>query len=92
MTEYADIDKVLSELRHGHSCLLLNENSAGGMTGFVVVAAEHCEAEHIAFMARQARGLVCLAMTPQRCEELEDVDALLHPGVILACGSEGDPF
>ena len=71
MTEYADIDKLLSELRHGHSCLLLNENSAGGMTGFVVVAAEHCEAEHIAFMARQARGLVCLAMTPQRCEELE---------------------
>jgi len=71
VTEYADIDKVLSELRHGHSCLLLNENSAGGMTGFVVVAAEHCEPEHIAFMARQARGLVCLAMTPQRCEELE---------------------
>lgn len=71
MTEYADIDKVLSELRHGHSCLLLNENSGGGMTGFVVVAAEHCESSHIAFMARQARGLVCLAMTPQRCEELE---------------------
>lgn len=71
MTEYADIDKVLSELRHGHSCLLLNENSAGGMTGFLVVAAEHCEAQHIAFMARQARGLVCLALTPQRCEELE---------------------
>ncbi len=71
MTKYADIDKVLSELRHGHSCLLLNENSAGGMTGFVVVAAEHCEPSHIAFMARQARGLVCLAMTPQRCEELE---------------------
>ena len=71
MTDYADIDKVLSELRHGHSCLLLNENSAGGMTGFVVVAAEHCESSHIAFMARQARGLVCLAMTPQRCEELE---------------------
>ena len=71
MTEYANIDKLLSELRHGHSCLLLNENSAGGMTGFVVVAAEHCEAQHIAFMARQARGLVCLAMTPQRCEELE---------------------
>ena len=71
MTEYADIDKLLSELRHGHSCLLLNENSAGGMTGFVVVAAEHCEAQHVAFMARQARGLVCLAMTRQRCEELE---------------------
>jgi len=49
----------------------LNDNSAGGVTGFVMTAAEHCQADHIAFMARQARGLVCLALTPQRCEELE---------------------
>jgi len=71
MNEHADIDKVLSELRHGNSCLMLNENSAGDVSGFVVVGAEHCEARHIAFMARQARGLVCLAMTRARCEELE---------------------
>ena len=71
MADCADIDKLLSELRHGHSCLLLNDNSAGGITGFVMTAAEHCQADHIAFMARQARGLVCLALTPQRCEELE---------------------
>ena len=71
MTDCADIDKLLSELRHGHSCLLLNDNSAGGITGFVMTAAEHCQADHIAFMARQARGLVCLGLTPQRCEELE---------------------
>ena len=71
MGDYADIDRVLSELRHGHTCLLLNDNSAGGMTGFVVAPAEHCQADHIAFMARQARGLVCLALTPQRCAELE---------------------
>ena len=71
MADFADIDKLLSELRHGQSCLLLNDNSAGGVTGFVMTAAEHCQADHIAFMARQARGLVCLALTPQRCEELE---------------------
>ena len=70
MSEFAQIDQVLSALRHGQSCLMLNDNSAGGMTGFVVVAGEHCEADHIAFMARQARGLVCLAMTPARCAEL----------------------
>ena len=63
MADCADIDKLLSELRHGHSCLLLNDNSAGGITGFVMTAAEHCQADHIAFMARQARGLVCLALT-----------------------------
>ena len=71
MGEPVDIDKVLSELRHGHTCLMLNENTAGGVTGFVVAGAEHCEASHIAFMARQARGLVCLAMTRDRCAELE---------------------
>ena len=71
MTDFAQIDHLLSALRHGQSCLMLNENTAGGMTGFVVVGAEHCEADHIAFMARQARGLVCLAMTPARCAELE---------------------
>ena len=71
MTDFAQIDQLLSALRHGQSCLMLNENTAGGMTGFVVVGAEHCEADHIAFMARQARGLVCLAMTPARCAELE---------------------
>ena len=71
MADFADIDKLLSELRHGQSCLLLNDNSAGGVTGFVMTAAEYCQADHIAFMARQARGLVCLALTTQRCEELE---------------------
>ena len=29
MADFADIDKLLSELRHGQSCLLLNDNSAG---------------------------------------------------------------
>ena len=81
---YADVDQVLSALRHGRTCLLLNEHSAGGMTGFVVVSAEHCEADHIAFMARQARGLVCMAMTRARCAELDlplmvEGDASLSP-------------
>ena len=45
--DYADIDQVLSALRHGRTCLLLNEHSAGGMTGFVVVSAEHLSLIHI---------------------------------------------
>ena len=50
---------------------MLNENSVGGGTGFVMVAAECCEAEHITFMARQARGLICLGLTHDRCSELQ---------------------
>ena len=36
-----------------------------------MLAAEHCDAFHVNFMARQARGLVCLALTRDRCEQLE---------------------
>jgi 3,4-dihydroxy 2-butanone 4-phosphate synthase/GTP cyclohydrolase II len=39
--------------------------------GSVVVGAQHATAGAINFMARHARGLVCLALTPKRCDELE---------------------
>ena len=38
--------------------------------GVVMVAAEHCDAGHVNFMARQARGLVCLTLTQERCRQL----------------------
>jgi 3,4-dihydroxy 2-butanone 4-phosphate synthase/GTP cyclohydrolase II len=36
-----------------------------------MVAAEHCDAGHVNFMARQARGLVCLTLTEERCRQLD---------------------
>jgi 3,4-dihydroxy-2-butanone 4-phosphate synthase len=38
--------------------------------GYVAVAAEHCDADMVAFLATQACGLICLCLTHQRCEEL----------------------
>jgi 3,4-dihydroxy-2-butanone 4-phosphate synthase len=63
-------DDLASHLRYGRQVLLLIDNSAGSATGIVVVAAELCEPEHITFMARQARGLVCLGLTRERCDHL----------------------
>lgn len=63
-------DDLASHLRYGRQILLLIDNSAGSATGIVVVAAELCEPQHITFMARQARGLVCLGLTRQRCDHL----------------------
>lgn len=63
-------DDLASHLRYGRQILLLIDNSAGSATGIVVVAAELCEAQHITFMARQARGLVCLGLTRERCDHL----------------------
>jgi 3,4-dihydroxy 2-butanone 4-phosphate synthase/GTP cyclohydrolase II len=38
--------------------------------GDLVIAAEKVTAEAINFMAREGRGLICLALTPERVEEL----------------------
>ena len=39
--------------------------------GDLIVAAEHATPEKIAFMMNKARGLICVAMDPDRLDELE---------------------
>ena len=63
-------EQLISEFRHGEMVLLVLDQSDGEQTGVVAMAAEYCEAGHVTFMARQARGLVSLALTEERCEEL----------------------
>ena len=67
---YRDPEGLISDLRHGQMVLLLLEDSSGGVTGIVTIAAELCEARHITFMARQARGLICLGLTRERVDDL----------------------
>ena len=74
MTDIAGMDtpdQLLSHIRHARPVLLLLDNSGGDFTGVVVLGAEHCEPKHITFMARQARGLVCLGLNRERAEQLE---------------------
>jgi 3,4-dihydroxy 2-butanone 4-phosphate synthase / GTP cyclohydrolase II len=66
----ASADQLISEFRRGEMVLLVLDQSDGGQTGVVAMAAECCEASHVTFMARQARGLVSLALTEARCEQL----------------------
>ena len=63
-------EQLISEFRHGEMVLLVLDQSDGEQTGVVAMAAEYCEAGHVTFMARQARGLVSLALTEERCEPL----------------------
>lgn len=63
-------EQLISEFRRGEMVLLVLDQSDGGQTGVVAMAAECCEASHVTFMARQARGLVSLALTEARCEQL----------------------
>ncbi len=50
--------------------VLLDDDADSNNEGVVMVAAEHCDAGHVNFMARQARGLVCLTLTQERCRQL----------------------
>ena len=66
----ASADQLISEFRRGRKVLLVLDQSDGEQTGVVAMAAEYCEPDHVTFMARQARGLVSLALTEERCEQL----------------------
>ena len=82
---FAAPEDLISHMRFGRMVLLLIDNSEGETTGVVTLAAELCEAEHITFMARQARGLVCLGLTRDRCE-------LLHLPMMVEGEVEAEPF
>ena len=84
-TSYCDAPGLLSEFRQGQMVLLLLEDSDGSATGIVTVAAERCEPEHITFMARQARGLICLGLLRERCEQL-------HLPMMVEGQGEAAPF
>lgn len=65
------IEELLSDIRLGRVVVLLDDDGDTRNEGVVMVAAEHCTAEHVTFMARRARGLVCLGLTRERCLQLD---------------------
>jgi 3,4-dihydroxy 2-butanone 4-phosphate synthase/GTP cyclohydrolase II len=69
-TSLTPVAGLLDELRRGRMVLILDERDGQTNEGVAMVAAEHCSAEHVTFLARRARGLVCLAMPRERCEQL----------------------
>jgi 3,4-dihydroxy 2-butanone 4-phosphate synthase / GTP cyclohydrolase II len=65
------VDELISDIRQGRMVVLLDDDADSHNEGVVMVAAEHCDAGHVNFMARQARGLVCLTLTEERCRQLD---------------------
>lgn len=65
------VEELISDIRQGRMVVLLDDDAESHNEGVVMVAAEHCEANHVTFMARQARGLICLTLTKERCRQLD---------------------
>ncbi|WP_227368597.1 bifunctional 3,4-dihydroxy-2-butanone-4-phosphate synthase/GTP cyclohydrolase II [Halomonas sp. M20] len=65
----ASIEELIEEIRQGRMVILMDDEDREN-EGDIIMAAEKVEAVHINFMARHARGLICLPMTRERCERL----------------------
>ena len=71
MMQVNTVDELISDIRQGRMVVLLDDDDDSHNEGVVMVAAEHCNADHVNFMARRARGLVCLTLTEERCRQLD---------------------
>ncbi len=65
----APIAELIDDIRQGKMVILMDDEDREN-EGDIIMAAEKVQAEHINFMARHARGLICLPMTRERCEQL----------------------
>ena len=63
------IEDVLEDIRNGRMVILVDDEDREN-EGDLVVAAQMATPEGVNFMARYGRGLICLAMTSQRVDQI----------------------
>ncbi|HCL53820.1 MAG TPA: bifunctional 3,4-dihydroxy-2-butanone-4-phosphate synthase/GTP cyclohydrolase II, partial [Pseudomonas sp.] len=66
---FNSIDEILQDYRQGKMVLLVDDEDREN-EGDLLIAAEYCDAQAINFMAKQARGLICLTLTDEHCQRL----------------------
>ena len=66
---FATIEEAIEAIRAGHMIVVVDSEDREN-EGDVIMAAQFATPEAINFMATHARGLICLALTDERCEQL----------------------
>ena len=64
------IEEAVEDLRNGKLIIVVDDEDRENEGDFVA-AAEKITPEMVNFMATEGRGLICVAITEERCEELE---------------------
>ena len=65
----ATTEEIIAEMRAGRMVILVDEEDREN-EGDLTMAADSITPEAINFMATHGRGLICLALTPERCDAL----------------------
>ncbi len=66
---FATIDEALEDIRRGKMVVVCDDEDREN-EGDLTMAAQFATPEAVNFMATHGRGLICLSLTPQRCDEL----------------------
>ncbi len=82
----ATIDEAVEEIGNGRMIIIVDDEDREN-EGDLVCAAELVTPEIISFMAIHGRGLICLPLTEDRCDELQ-----LHPQTAENTSSMGTAF
>ena len=69
-TPFAPIEEAIEQFRQGRMVIIVDDEDREN-EGDLAIAAEMVTPVAINFMARFGRGLICLAMTEERCRQLE---------------------
>ncbi|MGE0639751.1 MAG: bifunctional 3,4-dihydroxy-2-butanone-4-phosphate synthase/GTP cyclohydrolase II [Thermoanaerobaculia bacterium] len=67
---FATVEQAVEEFRRGRMVILVDDEDREN-EGDLAIAAEKVTPDSINFMARHGRGLVCLALTEERCDALD---------------------
>ena len=67
---FATVEEAVEEIRSGRFVVVVDDADREN-EGDLTIAAQFVTPEAVNFMATHARGLICLCLTPERCDELE---------------------
>ncbi|QWE26968.1 bifunctional 3,4-dihydroxy-2-butanone-4-phosphate synthase/GTP cyclohydrolase II [Polynucleobacter sp. AP-Ainpum-60-G11] len=65
----ASTEEIVAQLKAGKMVILVDEEDREN-EGDLVLAADHVTPEAVNFMAKHGRGLICLTLTRERCQQI----------------------
>jgi 3,4-dihydroxy 2-butanone 4-phosphate synthase/GTP cyclohydrolase II len=68
-TPFATVEEAIEEIRRGRMVVVVDADDREN-EGDLTIAAQFATPEAITFMAKEGRGLICLCLTEERCDEL----------------------
>src|ERR687896_1161262 len=66
---FATVEEAIEDVRAGKFVVVVDDEDREN-EGDLVIAAQFATPDAVNFMATHGRGLICLSLTPERCDEL----------------------